>query len=965
MNMQPLKCVKLKKIEKDANFLLASNIYNIRTELGKGNLQAAHKKIMSFLEIMLKFFGAILYSDFMHNTDGQQGETITKIIELLKKPSNGHWISFSREIMKKSRELKLELSMPSLVEDLSKKRTGNALIIDNRTKLVDFIRDKKSNYQASNLNSPTLFMCLEDLVAYRNVFHGHGDMSDYEYQLHLPVLVALLEEMLGEIKVVGESRLAYLQQVTVKNKKFFLDFIIWESSNMNPEMHKDESESPMESEKVYLCKYDDKDDELVPLFSLHPMLVLRHDPKMGRQNIYCLSDISTDHASYISYPHYDLIEPKQPGDILECLLTSTAELPSSKGKGKVFRAEQLADNIRSMEMIIPAENPQIWENFEGVYYAYNAPFQLEKDALKLELMVAKHADRYRNDSMEKAVYLFFTGDLNNPDDRLKFETRLDNFRIFMTGLLKAIPDILPKKLEVFFCRSEFPNLTFFSGKKLEMDYGIIYFHNEVFLEADIPKIAFMTKDEAVVGDLRTTFEENISSLITHQYSVEEIVREDNFSEKIVKEFLSPFIIRDEIAKMHFSPTLEIHEHVNQERKKGNDIYHMGFGQAPFPVPNRVQKELGKNADKNMYLPTAGLGELREAALEYFSERFGFKKEDYIAIIGPGSKELIYDIQMAVKGDFLMPVPSWVSYGPQAEMLDDDIIRITTSVEEKYHITGESLEKAIGAARKEGKNPKKIILNYPNNPSGYSIDDKQLEAIAEVCRRHDILVISDEIYGLVHFKGDHKSISRFYQEGTIITTGLSKHISLGGYRLGIAFIPKSMEYVFDSLCRIGSETWSAVSSPVQFAALSALDGHAEIEDFVEDSTKIHGIVTEFVRNTMETIGVKYPKLDGAFYLYPDFEIFRFSLKEKYQVQTSRDLANDLISRINVATLPGTAFGEEPEVLRLRLATCDFNGAQALNIYRDNPGIKAEEFMKKACPNIVESCKRLINYFDELR
>ncbi len=312
----------------------------------------------------------------------------------------------------------------------------------------------------------------------------------------------------------------------------------------------------------------------------------------------------------------------------------------------------------------------------------------------------------------------------------------------------------------------------------------------------------------------------------------------------------------------------------------------------------------------------------------------------------------------------MPVPSWVSYSPQATILEDEIIKINTSIETKYHITAESLEKAIFKARKEGKNPRKIILNYPNNPSGFSIGLDEQKAIANICRKNGILIISDEIYGLVDFKHTHQSISKFYPEGTIILTGFSKHISMGGYRLGFAFIPKTCEHIFESLCRIGSETWSAVSSPIQFTALKALDGNDVIENFIKESTLIHSMVTEYIRRTLEEMDVKYPEMDGAFYLYPDFEIYRHSLKEKYKISTSTDLSKDILSRKQVATLPGTAFGEEPGTLRLRLAACDFDGNKALEFFRKNPDCTANELINQTCPHIIESCKRLKDYFQML-
>jgi aspartate/methionine/tyrosine aminotransferase len=426
---------------------------------------------------------------------------------------------------------------------------------------------------------------------------------------------------------------------------------------------------------------------------------------------------------------------------------------------------------------------------------------------------------------------------------------------------------------------------------------------------------------------------------------------------------STFKLRSSVEKLVFSPTLAINERVGHIRKQSHQILHMGFGQSPFPVYPTIQEALRTNADKNMYLPSAGLQELRSLARNYFSEKFGFYTAEFDAIIGPGSKELVFDVQLAVEGDLLLPVPSWVSYAPQASLTNDQLIKIHTSIAENHHITADSLEKAIVAARLEGRNPKKLIINYPNNPSGLTISADRLEQIARVCKKYNILVISDEIYGLVNYQHNHVSIARYYPEGTIVTTGLSKHLSLGGYRLGVALVPVGLRTVFEAMICIASETWSAVSAPVQFAALKAFQEDPNLEEYIQTCTRIHCIISEYVRQTIVALDVHYPELHGAFYLYPSFDNFREKLNKR-AVRSSEQLAGDLLDRFQIATLPGTAFGDDPEHLTLRLATCDFDGQAALNYYRDHPDCTSVSFVHACCPNIKLGCRRLTEYFDSL-
>jgi len=419
-------------------------------------------------------------------------------------------------------------------------------------------------------------------------------------------------------------------------------------------------------------------------------------------------------------------------------------------------------------------------------------------------------------------------------------------------------------------------------------------------------------------------------------------------------------IRSRVEKLHFSPTLAINEQVHNTREDGVKILHMGFGQAPFPVHPLIQSALKANVDKNEYLPSAGLPELRLLARDYFANAFGFHGEDYDVIIGPGSKELLFDVQMVVDGDLLLPVPSWVSYAPQAMLTQDRVIKIPTVIAENHHITAERLENAILIGIREGKNPRKLIINYPNNPSGLTLSPAQLSEITQVCRKFNVLVISDEIYGLVNYRGDHVSIARFYPEGTIVTSGLSKHLSMGGFRLGIALIPKELRPVFDGIVRVASETWSCVSSPIQYASLQALDKNPQIEDYIQSCTQILALVSRYVRDALVNLGVKYPHPQGAFYLYPDFGHFKEKLKHR-GIETSDQLATDLLKETQIASLPGTSFGDDPSNLRLRLASCDFSGQTALDFFANHPDSSPEALISSCCPNIKLVCERLRLYF----
>jgi aspartate aminotransferase len=403
------------------------------------------------------------------------------------------------------------------------------------------------------------------------------------------------------------------------------------------------------------------------------------------------------------------------------------------------------------------------------------------------------------------------------------------------------------------------------------------------------------------------------------------------------------------TEFELSPTLHTNEMVGKLRAEGKQVLHMGFGEGPFPVPERLKTALTDNVARKEYLPTAGLAELRTTIADYYSVKCGIDMSKFDVIVAPGSKLVLYSLQMAIEGDLLMPVPSWVSYSPQAKMLHTKVIKVPTTLDDQgFHIDADKLRETIHAARREGKNPSKLILNYPSNPTGLTISEPELEKIAKVCVDEDILIISDEIYGLVSFDGVYRSIAKYAPTHTAVTTGLSKHLSLGGWRLGIGLIPKAIPGLQGLLCNIASETWSCVPAPIQQAVVEAYKGHKDVEEHIQQCTDIHKLMNQYIAKGLRDIGIKAPQPQGAFYNYPDFDAHRAALA-KLGIKTSKDLSHHLLATYGLATLPGTAFGAEPEVLTLRLSGCDYDGAAALKAYQNGEKLD-EAFIAKNAPRV---------------
>ena len=254
-----------------------------------------------------------------------------------------------------------------------------------------------------------------------------------------------------------------------------------------------------------------------------------------------------------------------------------------------------------------------------------------------------------------------------------------------------------------------------------------------------------------------------------------------------------------------SSTLAINQLVGQLRDDGGSVFHMGFGEAPFPVHPRLAEALRQNASQKNYLPVAGLPELRSAAANHYARLTGIDTDTFDVIVGPGSKALLFALQMSIPGDVLLPIPSWVSYAPQCSLLKQNLIPVNVDLAATgLSIAAKDLRTAITDARASGLAPTKLLINYPSNPTGLSMTDETLASIAEVCREQDIVLIADEIYGRLDYDHVYRTAAHHLPESTIITTGLSKHLSLGGWRLGITLIPKARTGVFEEMCRVASE-----------------------------------------------------------------------------------------------------------------------------------------------------------------
>jgi len=373
--------------------------------------------------------------------------------------------------------------------------------------------------------------------------------------------------------------------------------------------------------------------------------------------------------------------------------------------------------------------------------------------------------------------------------------------------------------------------------------------------------------------------------------------------------------------MASSPTLAMNELVARRRAEGRETLHLGFGEAMFPLHPVLRTALAEALERTSYAPVAGVPELREAIARYITRTRGVECSAQQVVVGPGSKPLIYALLQALDGDVLVPRPSWVSYAPQARLAGRRAIAVATDPADHQRLTPAALADAAARARTAGGNPRMLVVNSPSNPTGGMFAREDVAAITSWARTAGITIISDEIYAeLAHGWRPHVSPASLYPEGSIITGGLSKGFSAGGWRLGYAVLPggERGEQLGRAVRALASEIWSAASTPIEEAAIAAFTPDPEVEIYLRRAASLHGHVTHALYRTLHELAIACPKPAGGFYLYPDFAAWRAPLA-RLGVTTSPQLAQYLLDKWDLATLPGTAFGEEPETLRLRLAT----------------------------------------------
>lgn len=364
-----------------------------------------------------------------------------------------------------------------------------------------------------------------------------------------------------------------------------------------------------------------------------------------------------------------------------------------------------------------------------------------------------------------------------------------------------------------------------------------------------------------------------------------------------------------------SPTLALDAKTKKLQREGINVISFGVGEPDFDTPQHIKKAAidAINAGFTKYTPSSGIPELREAICAKLKKDNGLDYKPSEVLVSVGAKHSIYNAVLALvdPGDeVLIPAPYWVSYPEMVKMAGGVPVFIPTGIETGFKITREALESAI--------TPKTtvLILNSPSNPTGAIYTESELRDIASVCLKHNIAVISDEIYEKLVYEGKHVSFAALGPEVKAITVtvnGVSKSYAMTGWRIGYAAGPAD---VIEAMGNIQSHSTSNPTSIAQKAALAGLTGpQDELEAMRVEFKKRRDYM---VKRLNEMPGFKCLVPPGAFYVYPDVSALIGRKLAGRVVTDDSTLADILLDEARIAVVPGKAFGTEGN-LRFSYAT----------------------------------------------
>ena len=370
------------------------------------------------------------------------------------------------------------------------------------------------------------------------------------------------------------------------------------------------------------------------------------------------------------------------------------------------------------------------------------------------------------------------------------------------------------------------------------------------------------------------------------------------------------------SAVHESSTLAVSALANKLKAEGKDVINFGTGEPDFDTPENIKAAAiaAINAGKTKYTPASGLPALKSAICKRLEADIGVHYETNEIVIASGAKHSIYVALCALLDDgdeAIVPAPYWVTYTESVAMAGGVPVVIRTTKESGFKLTAEALEAAIT------EKTKVLILNNPSNPTGMCYSEEELRAICDVCVKHDLWIMSDEIYYKLIYDGrtftSVAALSDEIKAHTIIVNGVSKSYAMTGWRIGYTACDAKLSKVMSNFL---SHSTSAPSTISQWASIEALEGD---QSSVEEMRKVFEQRRTYMANRMNGIpGVSCLMPEGAFYVMMNIdELVGKTLGGKV-IRDGSDFAMAFLEKENVALVPCGGFGE-PNYLRWTYAT----------------------------------------------
>jgi len=380
------------------------------------------------------------------------------------------------------------------------------------------------------------------------------------------------------------------------------------------------------------------------------------------------------------------------------------------------------------------------------------------------------------------------------------------------------------------------------------------------------------------------------------------------------------ILSNRILNMAESETLAMTAKARELKAQGKDVISLSIGEPDFNTPETVKEAAKQAIDDNFthYPPVPGYADLREAVCQKFKRdnNLDFKPEQIV--VSTGAKQSIYQLVQCLvnPGDeVIIPTPFWVSYKEIVRVAEGKCVYVKTLIENDFKVTPEQLEAAITPKTKL------IMFSSPSNPTGMLYSKEELKGIADVVTRHEnVFVMADEIYEHINFVGKHESIAQFSEikDRVITVNGVAKGFAMTGWRIGFIAAP----LVIAKACnKLQGQVTSATCSIAQKATVRAMQMDPTTSEDIINMRNIFRQRRDMVYQLLCDIpGLKVRLPQGAFYFFPDVSSYYGKSFNGNKIENSTDMAFYLLNEANVATVMGSAFGDD-SCIRLSYATSE--------------------------------------------